>query len=69
MALVVKDLEEAHRIIEDTQGKHWGDAITHSEPKVLIAAAMVARECLQKVDELVGAVNELNDKLREVSGD
>lgn len=62
---IVQDIEHAHQIIDDTVGADWNDTIKHSEPQVIVASAMVAKEAREDVAALEAKVEALEKKFEE----
>lgn len=65
MTRVVKDLDHAVKILEETEDATWDGTIAHSEPQIIVASAIVAmhnnrqlEEIREKLDEVIDIVNK-----------
>lgn len=65
---IVRDLEHAEQILRDTVEATWDSKVKHSEPQVIVAAAMAANAALEVVGELESRVETLETQLEALSG-
>lgn len=63
---VVQDLEHAQRIMRESVDVTWGEAIKHSEPQVIVSAAIICDHFAETVGGLVARCDQLESEVADL---